>query len=629
MTHIDYNSKTRAERTTGGWLQVGAHISELANTWAERNDLVAFIGEGATEGLAPALFKPEIAEIEINVDKAFGFGVTPEQIGDIRSRASRYEFPKATGAVLHEAFHARFSRWSISDAHAALQSDEFAALMLLEEGRIEALGLKTDSKHRVFLRACAFDIVLSDLNEKALEQLTVASAAQLVGLVQARVVAGILEEDAVAEITNSLCEKLGEENFNRLSEIAAKFQQHINHYSIVGAYPLAIEWAQIVRDVQQEQGENENGEGEGEGAEGEGVGTPASGEGKSAEGESEGEGSSKVTMKSIIEKIKDAAEESEIKNTEELYDQERQENWNEQVEDAENKSKQINKNKEVSESVFCEGEGAGTGEVSETRGTYSNLIEERAPKGVEHAAAVTVARMLEKAKYRERDLTIVTSQVPQGKLRTRAAIQNAAQKAQGQMPTANPWKQKVRKQTDEPKLTVGVMVDISGSMRSAMEPMATTAWVMSEATRRVQGQCAMVYYGQDVFPTLKKGQHLNGVRTYSANDPTEKFDKAFRALDGSLNLLNGNGVRLLVVVSDGVYTDAEDTLAKQWMERCKQNGVAVLWLTFQETHNSHADRICKGTDAVVLSGRLNPADAAVEIGRAAAKALEISTNRAA
>lgn len=619
MTHIDYNNKTRAERTTGEWLQVGAHIAELANEWAVRNDLIAFIGEGATEGLAPALFKPEIAEIEIDVEKAFGFGVTPEHIGDLRTRNSRYEFPRATGAILHEAFHARFSRWSIPEAGATLKADEFKALLLLEEGRIEALGLKTDEKHRVFLRASAMDIVLGDLNEKVLENLNVETAAQLVGLVQARVIAGVLDADSVSEITNILREKLGEDAFNRLSEIADAFQNHINHYSIIAAYPLAIEWAQIVRDLMQEQNE-ESGEGEGE-SEGEPSGEP-SGEGA---GESKGTG---ISMEELLEKIQEAAEEIEIRNAAELYDQERQEDWDEQVKEANDKSKEVKKNREISESVFCEGEGAGTGEVVETRGTYSSLVEERTPKGSEHAAAVTVARMLEKAKYRERDTTTVTSRIPQGKLRTRAAVANAAQKARGLQPTADEWKRKQRKQTDEPTLSVGVMVDISGSMSSAMQPMATTAWVMSEATRRVQGQCAMVYYGQDVFPTLKKGQHLNGVRVYSASDPTEKFDKAFRALDGSLNLLHGNGVRLLVVVSDGVYTDTEERAAAQWMERCKRDGVAVLWLTFDNSGH-YAKAICDGSDAVVLSGRLDPADAAVEIGRAAAKALEISTSRAA
>ena len=84
-----------------------------------------------------------------------------------------------------------------------------------------------------------------------------------------------------------------------------------------------------------------------------------------------------------------------------------------------------------------------------------------------------------------------------------------------------------------------------------MQPMASVAWILSEATRRVQGRAAMVYYGNNVFPTLKPGQHLDRVKVYSAPDMTEKFDKAFKALNGGLNLLNGSGALLLVVVSDG------------------------------------------------------------------------------
>jgi hypothetical protein len=153
---------------------------------------------------------------------------------------------------------------------------------------------------------------------------------------------------------------------------------------------------------------------------------------------------------------------------------------------------------------------------------------------------------------------------------------------------------------------------------------------MSEAVRRVQGKTAMVYYGQDVFPTLKAGQHLNEVSVWSANDPTEQFDKAFKALDGSLELLNGTGARLLVVVSDGIYTDKESSKARNWIKRCEQSGVAVLWLTFSSrSRYDDASAICKNTKAVLLSGTLDPADAAVEIGKAAAKALEISNKSVA
>lgn len=611
MKHIDYNSKSRTQRTSSDWLRVGANIAEVANDWAARTDLVAFIGEGATEGLAPALFKPEIAEIEINIEKAFGYGVKAEQVGDFKKSETRYEFPRATGAILHEAFHARFSRWQIEKAHADLASDEMTALMLLEESRIEKFGLDLNKTYRPFLRATALEIVIGDLKSEHLGELTIASACQLIGLVQARVVAGVLHPDEVTEVTSILRTVVGEPAFLRFSELADAFQQHRNHFVIEGAYPIAKEWAQIVRDLQKENGEEPSEQGEGESS---GAGTPS-------EGEGEGSTSSiSSAMQELLDALENASEEVEFASISELNDQQRDEEWAEEVEARKSEAKESQDARDTAADVF----GQGTGETAGNN-TYSRLIEQRLPESKERSAAVIVARMLEKAKYRERDIVEITSQIPQGRLRTRAAMQNAAQRAMGQLPTANQWERKLRKHTDEPTLNVGVMVDISGSMRAAMEPMATTAWVMSEAVRRVQGKAAMVYYGQDVFPTLKAGQHLDGVKVWSANDPTEKFDKAFKALNGSLNLLNGKGARLLVVVSDGVYTDAECRNAIKWVKRCEQEGVAVLWLTFQDRHNSQAESLCKGTKAVVLSGRLNPADAAVEIGRAAARALEISS----
>jgi hypothetical protein len=201
-------------------------------------------------------------------------------------------------------------------------------------------------------------------------------------------------------------------------------------------------------------------------------------------------------------------------------------------------------------------------------------------------------------------------------------VQEAAYRAQGSMQHAQPWKRTVRKHTDDPTLNVGVMVDISGSMADAMQPMATTAWAMSEAVRRVQGRCAMVYYGNTVFPTLKPGQHLDQVHVYSAPDGTEKFDKAFKAVDGALNLINGTGARLLVVVSDGCYTSDEIEKAQHWVRECEKAGVAVLWIPFAKAHHlDYVRSILKGTAAVMLPEVTDPADAAVQIGKAAADAL--------
>jgi hypothetical protein len=157
-------------------------------------------------------------------------------------------------------------------------------------------------------------------------------------------------------------------------------------------------------------------------------------------------------------------------------------------------------------------------------------------------------------------------------------------------------------------------------MHYAMKPMAVTAYVLSEAVRRVQGRTAMVYYGNSVFPTLKPGEHLSEVKIYGANDSTEEFDPAFRALDGALNLLNGDGARLLVVVSDGHYRSDQRSEAREWMRRCEEAGVAVLWMPF-DSGNTIKSLVRNQRGVTILEGDLDPVTAASEIGRAAATAL--------
>jgi len=590
MKHITYaNDATKAERTSAEWLKVGANIGDYANKQALRNDLVVFVGENATEGIAPALFKPSIAEIEINTELAFGFGVTPDKIGDFNSRPTRYDFPRATGAILHEAFHARFSLWNIAKAHEDLQQDEAEVLMLLEETRIEKQGLDADIKNRVFLRTCAMELVLEDLDVDKMTELNIAGASRLMALLQGRVIAGVLDADEVVGITAIIKTRLGEDVFNRLSEILVEYQAYTNHYVIDKMYPLAIEWAKLIKDLQEEAGETQ------------GVPSPIG----------------KELLEQLIDEMTEAGSSIGIKVDVELYDQEEAEDWQEEVENRKSQADQRKENKEVADKVFEKSTGPGEAKTS------SQLQETRKPTSGERSSAVIISKMLEKAKYRDRDLTVVSSNLPQGRLNVRAVIQNRAYKAQGMLPVANEWERKVRKQTDEPTLTVGVMVDISGSMSSAMQPMATTAWVMSEAVRRVQGRVAMVYYGQDVFPTLKAGQHLNEVQVYSAPDSTEQFDKAFKALDGSLNLLNGRGARLLVVVSDGIYTHEETKRATEWVRQCEAQGVGILWLTFTNRDNHYSKEICKGTNAVVVGGMLDPVKASQVIGQACATALEM------
>lgn len=589
MGHIKV-SATRAEQTPAEWLPVGAQIGSLVNTWAGRSDIVAYVGPGAG-GPTPACFNPALSEVEVNVDLSFGKGVSPSSIGDLLDRDSLFNWPKAAGAIFHEALHARYSKMDLSMASKELTPNEFNAFMSLEETRIERLGVTNFPMNRIFLRACALDLVLHDINENIEKADNIRSIATIAALLSARVDAGSLDADDVVGINTVVIDFLGADTFEKLQSVWRRFQGIENALNPLPLYNLAREWDQILRDLANERGEE--------------LDKPTDMQ------------IIQAVISDIIKEIEDAIDTIAIAVADDAQDQQQSEEWKEEVEVRTKAARQDREHKKVADEIFKD-----TSEAGNTNGSNSRLEKIRKPEAHERAAAVKIAQMLEKAKYRERDEHEIQSILPPGRLRTRAIVQNAAYKAQGSMQVANPWRRTVRKHTDDPTLSIGVMVDISGSMGSAMNPMAVTAWAMSEAARRVQARAAMVYFGQDVFPTLKPGQHLDQINVYTAPDSTEKFDKAFKALDGSLNLLYGNGARLLVVVSDARYTFSETERARHWLKECDDKGVAVLWLPFCKSPYLHdAMDLTRGTNTVLLSDVMDPADAAIRIGTAAANAL--------
>jgi hypothetical protein len=590
MAHIKPQEVSRSKiKTPSDWLGVGYEITQLVNLWSERTDLVALLGTEAGQG-APACFLPALAEVEVNTKVAFGEITTPSMIDDLTKRKNQYEFAQAVGAIRHEAYHAKFSAWDIPLAGKTLKQDEFEALMLLEEGRIEAWGIKTHPDAKVFLRASAMGLIIDEAKEIFSEHSTIRSASSLVGLCHARIIAGSLDEFQAFDLVDKVNGILGSDLVMKLKEIIYQFQDHAIHNDISACYPLAIEWARLVREKAEEAGE------------------------QPTEQEQEAFGE---MMKELLGEMK---ENISISNSNELSDQKQSEDMKESATTKANTSKEQKKNEEIARKVFSKSSGPGES------ATRSRLIEKRNPNGQERSSAVKIAKALDRAKYRERGITEVGSIVPPGKLNMRKIIQAKALESRGVFTQPTAFSKRVRKHTDEPTLTVGVMVDISGSMSSAMNPMASTAWIMSEAVRRVQGRCAMVYYGSDVFPTLKAGQRLKEVNVYSAPDGTEKFDMAFRALDGALNLVNGEGARLLVVVSDGHYTYEELESAKRWVATCSKNGVAILWLPIGD-NGATAKSICAGANAQVVENITDPSVSAMIIGKNAEKVLSTAGQR--
>jgi len=591
------------------WLRVSGSIGELARSWSGRLEIVAFAGP--TAGLGnPACFSPNTSELEINTETCFGADVNPEDIDDLTKISTQAEWPRAIGAIFHEAMHARYSLWSLPRAAEDLSPREFTALLLLEEGRIERHGLDVWPRMSGFLRRIAVDVVVNNPEEIHDSSDTV-FAGNVALLTLARVDAGSLEWSDVERIRELLVERFGEAKLTELRELWRAAQEHSRHHDATDMYPIARRWVELINEIAVENGEPEPGDSEpGEGSEG------APGESGESSGSSESTSGTPSSSSSFAdemqEALEDAVEESKIGSYDDITEAEQLADYEEEAQARARDSRDRRSAMDAASKVF----GSGTSEV---HGTKSNSVlqETRPASSDERRAAVKVAQLLEKAKYRDRSETEITDVVPPGRLRSRAAVQAAALKSKGVMAQVEPWRRTARKHTDDPTLNIGIMVDISGSMGEAMAPMASTAWLLSEAARRVQARAAMVYYGNDVFATLKPGQHLDQVRVWTARDMTEKFNDAFKALDGALDLTHGSGARLLVIVSDGEYTFTETNAAKAAIAECERTGVGVLWISTGWGPRG----ITAGTAAQVTPLKTDVVELADSIGRAAAAAL--------
>lgn len=595
MKHLVHSSDKRVNDTPKEWLPTCSQIGRQANEWAGRSDLVVYIGEGAGRDEVSALFIPPLAEIEIDRAVAFGSATTPEMIGNFTERSTHYEFPVATGTVLHEALHARLTFWDLDRLGGTLDKEVWDVFQWLEESRIEGQGAIHFPENRQFLRASALALAFSDIEGRVEETVsTVKFSAQVASLSLARVDAGVLVLADVKEIHDQVVKILGDDLYQALRKIWQQFQRITTPTQEPLAIALCEEWVRLVNEEAENRGEP--------------TGSPEAGQGEPSQELLE-------TLGQLKEAMDEAKDSHTIQVMSDLDDQEQKEKSEAEAKQSAEESKKQNQNRENARKVFSRSSGVGESK------TNSTLQEVRKPKSAERVAAVEVARMLERAKYRERSTTEVKSVLPQGRLNSRSALQASALKARGSNQQVEMWRRKVRKQTDEPTLSIGVMVDISGSMSSAMEAMATTAWVMSEAGRRIQARTAMVYYGEDVFPTLKVGQHLSEVSVYTARDSTEEFGKAFSALDGSLDLLYGSGARLLVVVSDGAYRNGESEKAREAMLECHRNGVAVLWINPSPHSTYYPTVYLNGTNGSFIDGVSDPTKLATEIGKAASDSL--------
>lgn len=205
----------------------------------------------------------------------------------------------------------------------------------------------------------------------------------------------------------------------------------------------------------------------------------------------------------------------------------------------------------------------------------------RPPTAAEKTHSLKLARELEKLQLRARSEVKKTSAAPPGKLHSRAALTMSADRAAGRMTNAKPWSKTIRKHNDSPPLNVGVITDVSGSMKWAEELVASFSYIVTRAVRHVNGKSAAAVFGEVAQPIIGTGDKLEQVTVRKANDGSEAFNSACAAVVGQLRLDDlKNGARILFVVSDGAFVAHGEPEAKEkWVKYLLKTGCIIVWVT--------------------------------------------------
>jgi hypothetical protein len=555
-------------------------LNRGVNLLAGRDDLIASVKWDAGEDEPPAWFTHARGEITLNGPVALG-GAEPAEINPLTPDGRR-RHPVLVGLLCHEAGHAHSTHWEEGFGEEVPVVVARAAV-LLEEPRIEHRQLQRRPGDRLFLRAASQRIILPGAGTPSAAA-TRWQAAQAALLTAGRVDAGVLDDAEVRKVL-TLCRKtLGRRDFNRLRAVWREALA-LADGDVPGLVDLAARWVEIVgvddpadapapacaRGVPD--GVPAGGD-EGEPDEDEGAGEGTGDDPSKDSGDADGDALAEALAGAFRDAMTVVAERGSAQAAAELHEDEDQapaEDTGPRDRHAEEReAKEREAAEEQADRVF---HGYSADGATDPRGAT------RPPTDEERILARRTGKALRRAQFRERARIVTTSAVPPGRLLGREAMLAAAQRSRSAPVTARPFRQVTRRDTPEPPLTVGIAVDISGSMTWATETMASVAWLVAHAVDQVGGSSATVAFGEEVTAITRPGVVPAKVQTFIADDGCEMFTDAMRALDGGLRLTSGDGARLVFVVSDGHFVaPGEKKRAAAMVERLVGHGVVVLWL---------------------------------------------------
>ncbi len=535
-------------RTAADWLVPSADLTELIRRlqWSAGHSwraigAVATFSDNPDTGGAPAAWIPAKRELLVNAAVACP-GQAPEDVR-IGSVSWRRRNRRAMGMILHEAGHAAFTPDAILDLWNQTRKASPAAQALLqvcEETRMERLVIgASEGAFAPDLRACATDVILRDMptGQGAFSD----SLGMVLTCGRSTEWGGALEPGDIAKI-KALYSDAGLP-VDALLTCAHRWYVAVDDVSVRWLDPaprvdkalrFLDEWCKLLEiatdDADAQAPDTTNGEGDGEPEE-----------------------------SSTASAVSDALEEGEDGKASAQADADAADEADEKTGDAEIVRK-------------CAGQRT-SGEGFED--DFVPRVTESVPDIEDRRLAAALTREFQRIATPDIRRATVRADLPPGRWNSRAAVQREAETAAAGISSAREWNQRRRSSVRVPPPVVGVIVDVSGSMSAATAPMASLLWALGESARAIQARFYAAHMGNAARPYDHDPRRK---LVAPAEGGTEEFGAAFLALDERLHFSTKQRcARLLLIVSDGMYTDIERVKAAGIIRHISRLGVTVVW----------------------------------------------------
>lgn len=502
---------------------------------------------------APAWYRPQTGEAYVHLGEA-GYD------GTDKSMSVLY------GLTCHELAHSRWSDWMLS-LPKKMDRIVHDVISFIEEMRIEQRMVNHARESKPLLRA-ALPLVMGERRTPE----TKYDAARMWALVYGRAITTVAGQDEVDWVDETARTIIGDADVDYLTDL---LQEGIETKTPLDDLPrIAHEWIDVVgRPIEESGGTCAANDEDADEGTGEGTGT-ASGEAEKSETASDTGPTDEVNdMDTGLVDSEDADREDRdgtlidaddgelLKKLAERATHDVSEDWQREA------SIDLADPLEWAERVF--------------KGERAAAFTSSPPKPHHHNQVAVTARVLENMVIPGITKVNVAAQLPPGRLRTREAVRASAERDNGLMVTARPWRGTKRTHSHSRPIVLGVATDVSGSMRWAERAVAEFAYIWSNAGRRVGARTAAVTFGDSVQRVVKPGEILDKIWTRPANGGTEQADKALAALDGVLKFSHIDGAaKVLIIVSDGylVRINENDRVLAR-LEQFKRAGTFVVWVT--------------------------------------------------